>query len=131
MGSCCCCISRHIHLSLLLLLFLLLCSTQVRFLAEGRPISKPPQGAKKEEADAKVMVRALIGSRPPRCDRRCADCGHCKAVQVPAVPQDRVVADAAGRHRVSAGINSRIDDGGSNYKPVSWKCKCGDTIVNP
>ncbi|KAK8924020.1 EPIDERMAL PATTERNING FACTOR-like protein 2 [Platanthera zijinensis] len=54
-----------------------------------------------------------IGSRPPRCEEICRACGRCEAVQVPAMPQRR-----------------RRDDG-SNYKPLSWKCKCGDLILNP
>ncbi|KAJ0963328.1 hypothetical protein J5N97_028450 [Dioscorea zingiberensis] len=60
------------------------------------------------------MERSLIGSRPPRCESRCINCGHCEAIQVPSVAQ---------------AIKSWRDD--SNYKPLSWKCKCGNMIINP
>uniref|UniRef100_I1PF12 Epidermal patterning factor-like protein n=1 Tax=Oryza glaberrima TaxID=4538 RepID=I1PF12_ORYGL len=30
-----------------------------------------------------AMSEALIGSRPPRCEGKCAPCGRCEAVQVP------------------------------------------------
>ncbi|CAA6657651.1 unnamed protein product [Spirodela intermedia] len=65
------------------------------------------------------MARATIGSRPPSCERRCATCGHCEAVQVPAVPLQR-----------RKDLSSRGDDT-SNYKPVSWKCECGGMITDP
>nr|CAD1841420.1 unnamed protein product [Ananas comosus var. bracteatus] len=34
-------------------------------------------------------LRALIGSRPPRCEGRCMSCGRCEAVQMPVIPQRR------------------------------------------
>ncbi|KAK1269281.1 EPIDERMAL PATTERNING FACTOR-like protein 2 [Acorus gramineus] len=70
-------------------------------------------------------MRAMIGSRPPRCDRRCSSCGNCEAVQVPAVPQDRKTSTKS-----SITTTSRGDDT-TNYKPMSWKCKCGNLIFNP
>ncbi|KAG2631509.1 EPIDERMAL PATTERNING FACTOR-like protein 2 [Panicum virgatum] len=91
--------------------------------------------------------RALIGSRPPRCERVCMSYGHCEAVQVPIVPQDRrqkraaaastgaadeeerVVAAAAAAMR-AAMFTYRVDDI-TNYKPLSWKCRCGGTILDP
>ena len=87
--------------------------------------------------------RALIGSRPPRCERVCMSCGHCEAVQVPIVPQDRrqKTATAAGaadeEERVVAAAAVRAAmftykvDGITNYKPLSWKCRCGGTILDP
>lgn len=72
-----------------------------------------------------VMVRALIGSRPPRCERKCTSCGHCEAVQVPVVPQVR----NGGGHFFNT-ITSKGDDS-SNYKPLNWKCKCGNMLFNP
>ncbi|CAA6667456.1 unnamed protein product [Spirodela intermedia] len=98
-------------LPLVCLWFLLFCSSHTGFLAQGK---------------RKVTVRALIGSRPPLCERRCRACGHCEPVQVPAVPQAR-----AGGGRFPAALAYRGDDGSSNYKPVSWKCKCGNLIMNP
>ncbi|KAG6502727.1 hypothetical protein ZIOFF_035014 [Zingiber officinale] len=66
-------------------------------------------------------VRALIGSRPPMCERRCRGCGHCEAIQVPVIPQ-------ALNKAMASDLRGDI---GSNYKPLSWKCKCGDLIFNP
>ncbi|KAK7252747.1 hypothetical protein RIF29_36923 [Crotalaria pallida] len=39
--------------------------------------------------DDKVMVRARIGSRPPKCEKRCRSCGPCEAIQVPTNPQEQ------------------------------------------
>ena len=72
-----------------------------------------------KEEEEKIMARSRIGSRPPSCDRRCATCGHCEAVQVPAVPQQR-----------RKDLSSRADED-TNYKPVSWKCQCGGLITDP
>ncbi|KAF3790667.1 EPIDERMAL PATTERNING FACTOR-like protein 2 [Nymphaea thermarum] len=88
-----------------------------------------PQGGSAEETSKIVYgrgVKAMIGSRPPRCQRRCASCAHCEAIQVPTTPQFK-----NGKQRtVVASISSIISDT-SNYKPMSWKCKCGDFIYNP
>ncbi|KAE9587071.1 hypothetical protein Lalb_Chr23g0269791 [Lupinus albus] len=72
-----------------------------------------------------------IGSRPPKCEGRCISCGHCEAVQVP-------VEEIVQRHRshysstrAIIAYSSRSDDDLSNYKPMSWKCKCGDYFFNP
>ncbi|KAK3126316.1 hypothetical protein QOZ80_7AG0554800 [Eleusine coracana subsp. coracana] len=80
--------------------------------------------------------RFLIGSRPPRCERLCRSCGHCEAVQVPIVPQEHshkrahqeqvLSAAAAGEAMFSYRVN-----GITNYKPLSWKCKCGGAILDP
>ncbi|KAI3758444.1 hypothetical protein L6452_06007 [Arctium lappa] len=70
----------------------------------------------------------LIGSRPPRCEKGyCRNCGHCEAVQVPISPRFiRTTHQALARSIV----DSRGDDI-SNYKPMCWKCKCGDFMFNP
>ncbi|KAL9249709.1 EPIDERMAL PATTERNING FACTOR-like protein [Drosera capensis] len=67
--------------------------------------------------EEKMMMRSQIGSRPPMCERRCISCQECEAIQVPANPRIRV-AYARG-------------DYVSDYKPMSWKCKCGTSIFNP
>ncbi|KAH7567582.1 hypothetical protein ACOSP7_010439 [Xanthoceras sorbifolium] len=128
----CLCCHRNRHLSLPLL-FLLVSSfsTQVRFIAEGRAISKLiTEAAQKKGMEEEKMVavtRSVIGSGPPKCERRCYSCGHCKAVQVPVTTQ------AQGRRKGSHFTQvaySRGDDI-SNYKPMSWKCKCGNLFFNP
>ncbi|KAK7386339.1 hypothetical protein VNO78_26501 [Psophocarpus tetragonolobus] len=76
----------------------------------------------------KTVLRPRIGSRPPKCERKCRSCGHCEAIQVPTNPQ------AQNRKKNSSKFSSiayaRVG-GSSNYKPMSWKCKCGNLIFNP
>lgn len=85
-----------------------------------------------------VKKRRLIGSSPPSCERRCSSsCGRCQAVQVPVVSQQQrprwisrlFAADATPRIAYSRGGGG--GDGVSNYKPMAWKCKCGDLLFNP
>ncbi|GLT65227.1 hypothetical protein SLA2020_376700 [Shorea laevis] len=68
----CCHRNRYLMISLLFLLVSNL--TQVRFMAEGKTISKLLEVAKKGIGEEKAMVMRLIGSRPPRCDRMCSSC---------------------------------------------------------
>lgn len=77
-----------------------------------------------------------IGSIPPRCDRKCSSCGPCEAIQVPTNPQESKMS--IGRKGSTSPFEvgefysrDRGDDDGSNYKPMSWKCKCGKLIFNP
>ncbi|EEF52209.1 EPIDERMAL PATTERNING FACTOR-like protein 2 [Ricinus communis] len=125
--------NRNRHLTISLLFLLLSCSTLVRFVAEGRAIPKPLESeTQKEEMDEKMAVRSrVIGSTPPRCDRRCNSCGHCEAVQVPVTT--RIVSHKRSAHLSTAISNIAYSrgDGISNYKPMSWKCKCGNLIFNP
>ncbi|KAJ4701550.1 EPIDERMAL PATTERNING FACTOR-like protein 2 [Melia azedarach] len=121
----CCHRNRHLIFSLLFLLASGL--TQVRFMAEGRAISKLVEAAQKGfEAEKMVVMTSMIGSRPPKCERRCSSCTHCEAVQVPVATQ----AVGHKRSHFSAVAYSRGDDI-SNYKPMSWKCKCGNLIFDP
>lgn len=92
-----------------------------------------------EENEAGVVVNARqIGSRPPRCESRCSACGHCVAVQVPVSPQ--VQGHSKIRSHGSLPASTRTSpknvaycrgDDITNYKPISWKCKCGDLLFNP
>ncbi|KAK4804870.1 hypothetical protein SAY86_004687 [Trapa natans] len=83
------------------------------------------EGGIVEESVERTMRRWLIGSSPPRCERRCSSwCRRCEAVQVPVQPQGTV-----GSSRLSA--NSRGREDISNYKPMAWKCKCGELLFNP
>lgn len=82
--------------------------------------------------DEKTILRGQIGSRPPRCERRCGSCGHCEAIQVPTNPQIKNTAsNAVNNPAVGATIAYARGDYSSNYKPMSWKCKCGSFIFNP
>ncbi|XP_062163076.1 EPIDERMAL PATTERNING FACTOR-like protein 2 [Alnus glutinosa] len=121
---------RNRHLLISLLSVLLVSSlNQARFMAEGRAIPKLVEAVQKGIEEKKVgrMVRTQIGSRPPRCERRCGSCGHCEAVQVPVAAQAKIER----RSHFSAAIAYSRGDGISNYKPMCWKCKCGDFIFNP
>ncbi|GMH13653.1 hypothetical protein Nepgr_015494 [Nepenthes gracilis] len=82
----------------------------------------------------KITEVSFIGSGPPKCERRCAYCVHCEAVQVPISAPHKQGLKPAGAHFLHSTpttVNSRADDDDSNYKPISWKCKCGDFIFNP
>lgn len=79
-----------------------------------------------EEGSEMVKESAMIGSRPPRCKGICLNCGPCEAVQVPATPQE--TKSAVNSNYMS--INGRGTES-SNYKPINWKCKCGNFIFNP
>ncbi|XP_008237007.1 PREDICTED: EPIDERMAL PATTERNING FACTOR-like protein 2 [Prunus mume] len=123
-----------LHHHTISLLFLLILSsaqlTQLRFMAEGRAIHNRVGISQAGNEEKKVIVRGQIGSRPPRCERRCSSCGHCEAIQVPANPQ--VKSGNKNSSSVASTIAyARGDENSSNYKPMSWKCKCGNSIFNP
>ncbi|MQL73385.1 hypothetical protein Taro_005732 [Colocasia esculenta] len=90
---------------------------------ERYPVSAP-QGMIMED-------KIRLGSTPPSCHNRCNECNPCTAVQVPTLP---------GHDQVQPGPNTRaaapMDDDDSykkypNYKPLGWKCRCGDRVFNP
>ncbi|PRQ27590.1 hypothetical protein RchiOBHm_Chr6g0306881 [Rosa chinensis] len=142
--------NRHIIIPILLLLVSSF-STHFSFIAQAtRPIpTKLPEATtggnvlNEENAGGGERVNARqIGSRPPQCQRRCGGCGHCVAVQVPVVPQvqqshnngaKRSSSSAASTRKTSpkSTAYSRGGDELSNYKPISWRCKCGDLFFNP
>ncbi|KAJ0526576.1 putative EPIDERMAL PATTERNING FACTOR-like protein [Helianthus annuus] len=77
--------------------------------------------------EEKTILRGQIGSRPPRCERRCGSCGHCEAIQVPTTPQTKTAINGVKNPT----LEYARGDYSSNYKPMSWKCKCGSFIFNP
>ncbi|XP_060193865.1 EPIDERMAL PATTERNING FACTOR-like protein 2 [Lycium barbarum] len=124
----------HRNLQTIIFLLLLFISglTRVKLTAEGRRILKLQTGTITQRKNEEKMfkMRSLIGSRPPRCEGRCRNCGPCEAVQVPIVPNLE-----SRRHHLNAIPKiflaySRGDDI-SNYKPMCWKCKCGNFFFNP
>ncbi|CAN6202958.1 unnamed protein product [Urochloa humidicola] len=128
---------RPIFFSILLLLT---SSMEVAYSDARRlPLRLIEIGASKgQEAEIRGEMkgrRALIGSRPPRCERVCMSCGHCEAVQVPIVPQDHHLQiqnrAAATNDAISAALFAYRVNGITNYKPLSWKCRCGGTILDP
>ncbi|KAG4115047.1 hypothetical protein ERO13_D12G078200v2 [Gossypium hirsutum] len=116
------------HRYLFLIFLLILSTTQVRYKAEGRPNPKSDTFSKKVNEEKKILS-GQIGSRPPRCDRRCSSCGHCEAIQVPTNPQVRNGNKNFSTLLFGVAYARRVDN--SNYKPMSWKCKCGNVIFNP
>ncbi|CAK9180089.1 unnamed protein product [Ilex paraguariensis] len=96
-------------------------------IAGGRTIVKPDSHSQTVNEE-KAIVRPQIGSRPPRCEKRCSSCGHCEAIQIPTNPPKK------SGNRNSSTVSTIAYAGGddnSNYKPMSWKCKCGNFIFNP
>ncbi|CAM0875031.1 unnamed protein product [Alopecurus aequalis] len=82
-----------------------------------------------ERKGAATMSAVMIGSRPPRCEGRCALCGRCEAVQVPVAPRDK---RAAGSQHFRLSRAFGVDESSTNYKPLNWKCRCADRRVrNP
>ncbi|CAJ1973935.1 unnamed protein product [Sphenostylis stenocarpa] len=112
-----------------LILFAIVFTAKARAISSDR-IEAAQKYTKKWEP--MVMAKPQIGSRPPKCEKRCSTCEHCEAVQVPVVPQ----LQSHRSHYLSAKAtivvtySSRGDDL-SNYKPMCWKCKCGDYLYNP
>ncbi|KAL8034354.1 hypothetical protein ABFX02_12G023000 [Erythranthe guttata] len=137
---------RNYHFAISALLFLIF-STSSQFTlfttAQGRRISQitvdnhNSKAVNGEQEDkylpaAAMILRAQIGSRPPRCERRCSNCGRCEAIQVPTNPQRKRTTSS---RNIPAVVDSmayaRGGGDNSNYKPMSWKCKCGNLIFNP
>ncbi|XP_050206830.1 EPIDERMAL PATTERNING FACTOR-like protein 2 [Mercurialis annua] len=110
--------------------FLISSSTQVIFKAEGRLTPKSPSFSQTVNEE-KMLMRSQIGSRPPRCDRRCSTCEHCEAIQVPTNPQINHGTKNYSATNSFSNIAYSRGDYSSNYKPMSWKCKCGNLIFNP
>ncbi|KAL9681695.1 hypothetical protein QQ045_013482 [Rhodiola kirilowii] len=151
----------HRHQSIILpLIFLVLSSsTHFRLMAEGKLVSIRIQTLSQHfyqtpcvhrlnqifkfaarvkpsynEADQKTRseTRAqMIGSRPPRCQYRCRGCGPCEAVQVPVNPQLHGRRSARSNFYKTHEIEYSRGDDVTNYKPMGWKCKCGNLFFNP
>lgn len=122
--------TRRLHqFTIYLLFFLISFSTHLSFIAEGRPLVKPIPQSQEAGKEEKAIVRPHIGSRPPSCESKCSSCGHCEAIQVPTNPN---IKDGSRNNSTTVATiaYSRGDDY-SNYKPMSWKCKCGNLIFNP
>ncbi|KAL8217843.1 hypothetical protein R6Q57_021216 [Mikania cordata] len=118
------------HLTIFLLFLLIPFTTQLRSFAQGRMLVKPATNSLVEVE--KTILGRQIGSRPPRCERRCGSCGHCEAIQVPTSQQVKAAVNGSDKNStVGATYAYARDEYSSNYKPMSWKCKCGSFIFNP
>ncbi|KAM5577192.1 EPIDERMAL PATTERNING FACTOR-like protein 1 [Rosa sericea] len=78
--------------------------------------------------------KARLGSTPPSCHNKCNQCHPCMAVQVPTMPS-RDLVRPVGKSRPAKPTMffdpSHLDNRYSNYKPLGWKCHCGDHFFNP
>ncbi|RAL46462.1 hypothetical protein DM860_004741 [Cuscuta australis] len=73
--------------------------------------------------------KTRLGSTPPSCHNKCNQCHPCMAAQVPTLPSH-------GRARPGGAARVLPVDyfdlpRYSNYKPLGWKCRCGDRFYNP
>ncbi|KAK9054161.1 hypothetical protein SSX86_025238 [Deinandra increscens subsp. villosa] len=133
------------HLSISILFILIPITTQLRSFPQGKWVSltfsqnhiKIPSFSPQESCFLTLLYSLLviygrqIGSRPPRCERRCGSCDHCEAIQVPTSPQIKTAINEVKNPKVGATDAYVRGDYSSNYKPLSWKCKCGSFIFNP
>ncbi|KAL9260976.1 EPIDERMAL PATTERNING FACTOR-like protein [Drosera capensis] len=130
-----CCRKRYLVVSLAVILISGM--IQNASMVQGRQIVtnsiQNVKGWEKQIGDKNVAERSLIGSRPPRCESRCRNCGHCEAIQVPVTPQQKFKLAEGGTHSKQNSTLTQYTRGDdmTNYKPMSWRCKCGDLIFNP
>ncbi|KAA8546789.1 hypothetical protein F0562_003218 [Nyssa sinensis] len=79
--------------------------------------------------------KTRLGSTPPSCHNKCNQCHPCMAVQAPTPPShDRVQRSVTGAITMDYFDSSPSSAGNkkySNYKPLGWKCRCGDHFFNP
>ncbi|XP_061345569.1 EPIDERMAL PATTERNING FACTOR-like protein 1 [Gastrolobium bilobum] len=74
-----------------------------------------------------------LGSIPPSCHNKCNECHPCMAVQVPTLPSHDPVQPDLTKTVVTESLFNPSSQGNrySNYKPLGWKCHCGDHFFNP
>lgn len=80
--------------------------------------------------------KTRLGSTPPSCHNKCNQCHPCMAVQVPTIPSHETVQSGLTVtispmqvffEPSPQGNNNKY----SNYKPLGWKCRCGNHFFNP
>ncbi|OIW18123.1 hypothetical protein TanjilG_22321 [Lupinus angustifolius] len=78
-----------------------------------------------------------LGSIPPRCHNKCNDCHPCMAVQVPSLPshEQQLQPDLTKKDTMEEDMfdpSSQVNNNRySNYKPLGWKCHCGNHFFDP
>ncbi|RVX23244.1 Epidermal patterning factor-like protein 1 [Vitis vinifera] len=78
--------------------------------------------------------KTRLGSTPPSCHNKCNECHPCMAVQVPTLPSHsgpRLGLTATVPMEFFESSPSTAANRYSNYKPLGWKCHCGDHFFNP
>ncbi|KAI3989707.1 hypothetical protein MKX01_009199 [Papaver californicum] len=100
------------------------------------PSQPPTQGFVMEN-------KSRLGSTPPSCYNRCDHCNPCMAVQVPAPIRDRFkpglnklvpLTKKKNQEKSTESVYTKSSAGNdqyTNYKPLGWKCRCGNHIFNP
>ncbi|KAI3873969.1 hypothetical protein MKW98_001618 [Papaver atlanticum] len=101
------------------------------------PSQPPTQGFVMED-------KSRLGSTPPSCYNRCDHCNPCMAVQVPTPIRDRfrpglhklvpLMKKKKNEEKSTESVYSKSSTGNdqyTNYKPLGWKCRCGNHIFNP
>ncbi|OVA07949.1 hypothetical protein BVC80_8733g16 [Macleaya cordata] len=101
---------------------------------DQQPISAPPQGVLMEG-------KSRLGSTPPSCNNRCNQCNPCMAIQVPTQTRDRVkpgfdrLVPLMNKEEKTESLPTTTTTTGkdqyTNYKPLGWKCRCGNLLFNP
>ncbi|CAL0306569.1 unnamed protein product [Lupinus luteus] len=78
-----------------------------------------------------------LGSSPPRCHNKCNDCNPCMAVQVPSLPshEQQLQQDLTKKDTMEEALfdpSTQVNNNRySNYKPLGWKCHCGNHFFDP
>nr|GLL19065.1 hypothetical protein DM860_004741 [Ipomoea trifida] len=80
--------------------------------------------------DLVVEEKTRLGSTPPSCHNKCNQCHPCMAVQVPTLPSHSGGGGGA-RDKPVDYFDLPGSNRYSNYKPLGWKCRCGDHFYNP
>uniref|UniRef100_A0A6M2EMY7 Epidermal patterning factor-like protein n=1 Tax=Populus davidiana TaxID=266767 RepID=A0A6M2EMY7_9ROSI len=124
MGSCHPCFLFSATLLLHFLLSAVFCFAQ----HDLQPPIASHEGAAFEE-------KARLGSTPPSCHNKCNGCHPCMAVQVPTLPNpNRPAQPVSTKTSIIDPFFDPYPAGNnrySNYKPLGWKCRCGDHFYNP
>ncbi|EXB29479.1 hypothetical protein L484_022151 [Morus notabilis] len=68
---------------------------------------------------------------PPSCHNKCNACHPCMAVQVPTLPRSEPVRPNLDRAVDPVVFFDSPRNKYSNYKPLGWKCRCGNHFFNP
>ncbi|XVF61583.1 hypothetical protein PTKIN_Ptkin08bG0141500 [Pterospermum kingtungense] len=95
-------------------------------LRQLQPSSSPDQRG------LSFQEKTRLGSTPPSCHNKCNGCHPCMAVQVPTIPShDRLQPGFTKAVADSTQFFDPSSNQYSNYKPLGWKCRCGDHFYNP
>ncbi|KAL6964667.1 hypothetical protein U1Q18_035726 [Sarracenia purpurea var. burkii] len=73
--------------------------------------------------EEKPIMNVEIGSKPPRCERRCGSCGHCEAIQVSTNSQ---IKSGTKRSSSMSGVDYARGDGSSSRELETNLLQCLD-----